>query len=172
MAATGFSASAIGKIQRQKVTQWVAAQGGHAAQAAEEGAGGGTPDPLGALIASITLGRPARLDDDARLDRDLNLDSLARVQLQSELEERLGVSIGDEEFERIATLGQLRVRLGFASTGSGSDVRAADQPHEQRAERSGEPLRYLYPEWSWWPAVDAMRFLFPLHLKTVSLSLN
>ena len=114
-----------------------------------------------------------------------NLDSLARVQLQTELEQRLGVSIGDEEFERIATLGQLRARLGFghperASPG-GSNFRAiqalqpaidpppapdrrqltlaiAAPPPPALANRTA--LRFIYPQWTWWPAVQAMRVLF------------
>ncbi len=152
-----FPRGALGKIQRQKITEWVgqeviAAQEiltAHKAGAPSPAA----PDALSAVIAEITRSRPARLDDDGRLDRDLNLDSLARVQLQSELEQRLGVSIGDEEFERISSLGQLRTRLGFESTTSEARPASLEFPR-------AEPLRFIYPEWSWWPVVHAMRVLF------------
>lgn len=169
-----FPRAALGKIQRQKITQWVsqeavgqeavAAQEILAAHQAEAPSPATAPDPLSALIADITRSQPARLDDDARLDRDFNLDSLARVQLQSELEQRLGVSIGDEEFERISSLGQLRTRLGFESTQSEARPASREFPGELHGPLPGEPpaepLRFIYPEWSWWPAVHVVRVLF------------
>jgi long-chain acyl-CoA synthetase len=151
--------TAIGKVQRRKVTEWIAAQGTDAPTTA---AG---VDVLSELIAAITRTQPAKIEDEARLD--LYLDSLARVQLQTELEQRLGVSIGDEEFERIATLGQLRARLGFAPTQSedfnGSAPKAsgiAMEAHGQVRAFPDEPTQFSYPRWAWWPWVQALRVLF------------
>jgi long-chain acyl-CoA synthetase len=155
-----FPRTAIGKIQRQKITQWIATQ------EAEPPSPGAVADPLSDLIAAITHTQPAKLDGDARFDRDLHLDSLARVQLQTELEQRLGVSIGDEEFERIATLGQLRARLGFEpalSFGLNSSAQDAPASLPEAYLLSHELPRkpdFFYPRWTWWPAVHAMRVVF------------
>ena len=65
-----FPRTAIGKIQRQKITQWIAAQWNGAQSAdAQQARRSATaaPDPLSALIAAITRTQPAKLDDDARL---------------------------------------------------------------------------------------------------------
>ena len=151
--------TAIGKVQRRKVTEWIATQG-----AEPHTADGGT-DALSELIAAITRTRPAKIEDEARLD--LYLDSLARVQLQTELEQRLGVSIGDEEFERLATLGQLRARLGFEPTGtagpSGSRQDGGAGPSESAGrarEVHCEPAQFSYPRWTWWSWVQALRVVF------------
>jgi long-chain acyl-CoA synthetase len=165
-----FPRTAIGKIQRRKITEWVATQ--EALQPSPMGVpNSASPDRLAALIADITHAQPSTLGSDTRLDRDLNLDSLARVQLLSELEQRLGVSIGDEEFERIATLGELRQK--FAPDRSSSEP-ANSQGTERSAHPSStppqpslpsrgshrEPVRYRYAEWTWWPPVQALRWVF------------
>ena len=167
-----FPRTAIGKIQRQKITQWIAAQwnGAQSADAQQNQTNTSAPDPLSTLISAITRNQPAKLDDDARLDRDLHLDSLARVQLQTELEQRLGVTIGDQEFEQIATLGQLRARLGFVTNGThlpadGPNPPAMGEygvPTSSPEERllSHEARRFSYPRWTWWPAIHAIRVLF------------
>ncbi len=163
-----FPRTSTGKIQRHAVTKWVAAQAG-------PGPAIGSPlgrpapiseaDPFSALIAEITGTHPVHFADDARLDRELNLDSLARVQLQSELEQRLGVSISDEEFERIATFGQLRARLGFSPAPSsappagGPSVGPLPSP-SQSANSAAETSHFLYPHWPWLPAVQALRVVF------------
>lgn len=160
--------TAIGKIQRQNITRWIAAQWtvGHGASAnsSAESSAAAAPDPLSALIAAITRTQPVTLDDQARLDRDLHLDSLARVQLQTELEQRLGAAIDDREFEQIATLGQLRARLGFRP-GGGLHPPAVGERRESPISPEAhppipEPHRFLYPKWTWWPAVQAIRVLF------------
>jgi long-chain acyl-CoA synthetase len=154
-----FPRTAIGKIQRREITQWLATQSSAAPIPSI------ASDSLSVLIAAITGKQPPAPGDDGLLDRDLNLDSLDWVQLQTELEQRLGVSIGDEELERIATLGQLRMRLGFGpiqSSGLNSSAQSAEASPPEGALRSfsGEPLRFIYPRWVWWPAVQAMRVLF------------
>jgi long-chain acyl-CoA synthetase len=154
-----FPRTALGKIQRQKITQWIAAQAAESSspmtapeQAVPDQA---APDPLAALFAAIARVPPSTSGGDTRLARDLNLDSLARVQLQAELEQRLGVSIGDEEFERITSIEELRARLSHGPAESpvpGDGAPPAAHPRE--------PARYLYPEWPWWPPVQALRVLF------------
>jgi long-chain acyl-CoA synthetase len=165
-----FPRTSIGKIQRRTVRYWVARQAAGADLLAAI-PDSSAPDRLTALIADLTRARPAALGGDTRLDRDLNLDSLARVQLQAELEQRLGVSIGDEEFERIATVGDLRERFfseptqspGPASQGLDHNAQQAPanlQPRVASRESAREPVRYRYPEWTWWPPAQALRWVF------------
>jgi len=151
--------TAIGKVQRRKVSEWIAAHGAEPPTAADGS------DALSELIAAITRTRPAKIADDARLDQ--YLDSLARVQLQTELERRLGVSIGDEEFEGLATLGQLRDRLGFEPTGTTSLSGSRRDGGAGTPEADGgarevhcEPAQFSYPRWTWWGWVQALRVLF------------
>ena len=163
-----FPRTAIGKIQRRKITEWVAAH------SAERTALVSEPDPLSNLIARITGADPGDLADEGRLDPQLNLDSLARVQLQSELEQRLGVSISDEEFERIQTFGQLRARLGFETSASATAgpcvgphpaLSPSREPRNEAAQlpvqsATAESSHLIYPHWTWWPAMQALRVLF------------
>ena len=69
------------------------------------------PDPLLQLIAGITGTVPANATDASLLSEDLRLDSLGRVQLQSALEQKLGIELPDNVMERINTLGGLRSLL-------------------------------------------------------------
>jgi long-chain acyl-CoA synthetase len=153
-----FPRTAIGKIRRRKIIQWVATQ------QSEPSASGDEVDPLSALIAAITRTRPVRFENDARFDRDMHLDSLARVQLQTELEQRLGVSIGDDEFERMATLGQLRARLGFEPAQSGrlpsSTQHAPTSPSAVLSRELPHNPEFVYPRWTWWSLVQAIRVVF------------
>lgn len=58
---------------------------------------------------------PGAIKPEASLEEDLGLDSLAMVELALALEEACGVSIPDEEAERITTVGEAIeavVRLG------------------------------------------------------------
>ncbi len=64
------------------------------------------------MIGSVTGEAPADATDAARLSEDLHLDSLGRVQLQSLLEQRFGLELGDEQIAQAATLGDLRALIG------------------------------------------------------------
>ncbi|HET7348437.1 MAG TPA: AMP-binding protein, partial [Acidobacteriaceae bacterium] len=101
-----FPRTSTGKIRRPKVTEWVNAQ------RLEDGAGA-HHDPLVALILSISHATAPNATDSARLTEDLGLDSLGRVQLQSELEQKLGLTIDDEALDWVNTLGDLRHELGL-----------------------------------------------------------
>jgi long-chain acyl-CoA synthetase len=138
--------TSTGKIQRRKVAEWVNAQ------PAENGSGVAGADPLLALILSITGARPERTSDDARLSEELQLDSLGRVQLQAELEQRMGVTLSDAALEATTTLGDLRRRLGM-------DAEAARVPMATNMpESAGE--QDIYPRWTWWWPVQAARTVF------------
>ncbi|HVJ06354.1 MAG TPA: AMP-binding protein [Candidatus Saccharimonadales bacterium] len=154
-----FPRTATGKIRRQAVTQWIATQKEMTSSSAVE------VDALSTLIATVIRTHPKQLDDSARFDRDVHLDSLARVQLQTELEERLGVSIADEEFERIETVGQLRAHLGFHGTENlEPSVRGpltTKSPETQSLlHRPPRESEFIYPRWTWRPEVRVVRALF------------
>ncbi len=152
--------TSTGKIRRPKVTEWVNAQRAEGGET--------TDDPLLALILSISHATPAQTGDAARLSEDLGLDSLGRVQLQSEVEQKLGLTIEDEALERTETLGDLRRALGLGEQPSaeGGDTPAGAAP-ESSEPRSGAataaPTRAavdirkpgeedMYPRWPWrWP---------------------
>ncbi|RXS98154.1 AMP-binding protein [Silvibacterium dinghuense] len=141
-----FPRTATGKIRRGKVAEWVnnTAKEENATETVTNS------DALLAVIAGITGIRPARQDESARLADDLGLDSLGRVQLQAELEQRFGLGLGEQELEQVGTLGELRRLLGV---GAGSAV-----VHEEASSTAtaftpapavpqGE--RDIYPHWPW-----------------------
>ena len=64
------------------------------------------------MVAEVTGETPREMSDEARLSEDLRLDSLARVQLQSLLESRLGVEVSDDAIAQVQTLGELRGMVG------------------------------------------------------------
>lgn len=73
--------------------------------------------PLGELISRV-VGRPvSELREDARLDSDLGLSSLDRVELMSALEDRYQVDLSDARFDALHTVGDLeRMLHGEAPT--------------------------------------------------------
>ena len=138
--------TSTGKVQRRKVAAWVAAQ-----QTSESPAD--SEDALLRLIASVTGSAASRQDDSARLDEDLHLDSLGRVQLQSAIEQRYGISLDDDAFQRIETLGQLRA----ATTRSANPIRGSQS--ESPAPESHAAGEFVYPRWPWIAPVAWLRIL-------------
>ncbi len=153
--------TSTGKVRRPKVTEWVNAQ-------QTPSSSGAAADPLLSLVLSISHASDDQAGDDARLSEDLGLDSLGRVQLQSELEQRLGLTLDDATLERVVTLGDLRGALGLDHAGPG----ALENAPETSASRSGtspaaparsaEPSRAaaesdIYPHWPWWGPVWLLR---------------
>jgi len=140
-----FPRTSTGKIQRHRVTEWLNTQHPRA-----HGGGAGS-DALLALVLSITHAQPEKTGDNARLQEDLQLDSLGRVQLQAELEQKLGLALGDEALEQVATLGELRHTLGLDVAHAAS----SQNPHVPAGARHD-----IYPYWPWaWP-IRALRVLF------------
>jgi long-chain acyl-CoA synthetase len=70
------------------------------------------------LIRARARGRPVR--QDANLELDVGLDSMERVELLTELEQRFGVRVPEEKVHEIFTVGQLveTVRPGSANRGA------------------------------------------------------
>lgn len=134
--------ASTGKIQRRKVTEWINAQ--HQENRGDDA----DSDALVALILSITGAHPEKTGNDARLQEDLQIDSLGRVQLEAELERRLGITLSDTMLEQAMTLGDLRRVIGLdaAPAAPTANARAtAPAPSEARHD--------IYPHWTWsWPS--------------------
>ena len=98
---------------------------------------------LGELISRITGRSTGVLAPDARLEGDLNLSSMDRVELMSALEDRYQVDLSEANFAQVSTVGELERML-----------------HEpQRAQQSG----YHYPRWAQhWPVTWVRNFFYYL----------
>jgi len=142
-----FPRTSTGKIRRSKVTEWVNAQ---RETADSESA---SSDPLLALVVAITGAKRANQSDDARLVEDLQLDSLGRVQLQAEIEQRMGITLSDVALEQAATLGDLRRELGLGDS-------VANLPVATGPRTAVEKQDEIYPRWTWWWPVHAARVAF------------
>ena len=154
--------TSTGKVQRRKVAAWFASQN-------DTNTSTNTEDPLLNLIAAISGAPSTQIDDDVRLDEDLHLDSLGKVQLQSALEERFGAAIDDRAFSQIETLGQLRAAAGWQSTPLPSTTPL--QPSSMREQetapissltptRAQHPAKFRYPRWPWSRPVRLLRVAF------------
>jgi long-chain acyl-CoA synthetase len=166
-----FPYTSTGKLLRRKVAEW-ACETVLAGQRAGQRAGGAASvagrDSLLEMIAEVTGERVAGDEDELRLSEDLHLDSLGRVQLQSMLEQRLGVELDDEAIAVVETLGDLRRMAGVASEGSmpqttdGSFVSEQTKPDvgASRLQPDSVGQEHVYPRWPWsWP-VRAIRIAF------------
>jgi long-chain acyl-CoA synthetase len=163
--------TSTGKLIRRQVAAWVCAavKGGDVAKPQEM---------LLQMIAEVTGEAPREAGDAARLSEDLRLDSLARVQLQSLLESRLGVEVGDDAMAQVQTLGELRGMLRGERAESSPEIaeggqqhvaqRVVTEPavvgeHEQnvvaRVQRKQESLPYLRWPWAWPMQIVRVAFL-------------
>ncbi|MFT4113045.1 AMP-binding protein [Silvibacterium sp.] len=155
-----FPRTATGKIRRGKVAEWVNAV------SVEENATVSVTDSDAVLAAvlGITGAKPSRQDEGARLAEDLGLDSLGRVQVQAELEQRFGIALGDQELEQVETLGELRRLLGVAGTAPVAAVEAVpavgDAEPATSVAAASHRERDLYPHWPWSLPMRLGRALF------------
>ena len=106
-------------------------------------ASAGSQGGLAELISRITGRSTGALAPDAKLEGDLNLSSMDRVELMSALEDRYQVDLGEANFAQVSTVGELERML-----------------HEpQRAQQSG----YHYPRWAQhWPITWIRTFIYYL----------
>jgi long-chain acyl-CoA synthetase len=158
--------TSTGKLLRRVVAEWACEQ--LAATAAHPASSRG--DVLLEMIASVTGESPATTDDSARLSEDLHLDSLGRVQLQSLLEQRFGLELGDEQIAQVKTLGELRALTGSSApvatsipqpihTAQGVPHKAPSTTTEPAPEPAPAPSApaHRYLRWPWLAAVNAVR---------------
>jgi long-chain acyl-CoA synthetase len=171
-----FPYTSTGKLLRRKVAEWACA-------ALLNRQRGGTPgyapggDVLLNMIAEIT-GESPSAHDQLRLSEDLHLDSLGRVQLQSVLEQRLGLELEDDAIAGVETLGDLRALLewkegaGLSSQAVGNTAETGPTPmSSDKIPMAVSPLQvtppkergaseHVFPRWPWsWP-ICAARIAF------------
>jgi len=128
--------TSTGKVLRREVAAALAVAPG------EERSGAPASGGLASMIERITGEDTSALPDSARLSEDARLDSLGRVELQSALEMRFGLTVADADFQKVQTVGELRGLL------NGSPALAPRQdPH-------------IYPRWPWTPVARAVRLIF------------
>jgi len=113
-----FPYTSTGKLLRRKVTEWVCqTMGAPASSQPASSTPKSSKNSLLDMIAEVTGERPSGSEDHLRLTEDLHLDSLGRVQLQSSLEQQLGLEFAGDALSNLETLGQLRALIA-AETGS------------------------------------------------------
>ncbi len=168
-----FPYTSTGKLLRRNVAEWACATLLIRQQAIGSAviAGG---DALLRAIAEITGEPVAGSGDELRLSEDLHLDSLGRVQLQSVLEQQLGVELDDDAIAGARTLGDLRALLELDAgtsvssqpTGDSKPIGAASANPAGVAAASLLNMRevgesaIVYPRWPWrWP-MQAIRVVF------------
>lgn len=126
-----FPRTSTQKIRRPAVVEFMSAKAaGRSVDA--------TPDALADLLARVSRAGDAAVGERATLGGDLGLDSLARVELLSALEDRYQVDIDESAFTAATTVGDLEKLL----TGPSNDEGAP--PHR-------------YPRWPQWWWVRAIR---------------
>jgi long-chain acyl-CoA synthetase len=147
-----FPRTSTGKILRRQVQSW--------AQQSLSRETGAQEDPADQLIEVLRQLGAAKREVAAsdRLAEDLQLDSLAQVQLQSALETRFGLQLDDAVWGQVRTVGDMRGLL----------QRPGSSPLEPSAAPASAPLPAVpsrtegavFPRWPWWPAVRWARVCF------------
>jgi long-chain acyl-CoA synthetase len=157
-----FPYTSTGKLLRRQVAHWACA----AIAGRQNGAPGATgQDMLLKMIAEVTGERISSGGDDLRLSEDLHLDSLGRVQLQSTLEQALGLELEDDAIATVQTLGELRAMVETDIVAEPSQagshlVPASAETVETSNPREAAVSEHLYPRWPWsWP-IHALRVVF------------
>jgi long-chain acyl-CoA synthetase len=172
-----FPYTSTGKLLRRKVAQWACETITGRQQAGASNVAGGHDELVG-MIAEVTGERAFGKDDRLRLSEDLHLDSLGRVQLQSVLEQRLGLELEDDAIARLETLGDLRVMVEeemsavpvsraagvttkenlaaerSSTTGWSTEAHSSVASRQMGATktRGTETTEHVYPRWPWtWP---------------------
>jgi long-chain acyl-CoA synthetase len=172
-----FPYTSSGKLLRRKVAQWACGTIASRQQGRRQTAVPGR-DALVNMIAEVTGERISGEDDRLRLSEDLHLDSLGRVQLQSVLEQRLGLELEDDAIAGAETLGDLRVMVeneagavllpaaatamdGLPVVAQSAEVQSGRSPHQDAMKaRESSTSEHLYPRWPWaWP-MSAIRVAF------------
>jgi long-chain acyl-CoA synthetase len=156
-----FPRTSTGKLLRRTISDWAESA---FSKAAFSNTGGGNEDPIVDLITRITGEDAAAASESSRLSEDLHLDSLGRVQLQSEIEQKLGMELPAESLEQAKTLGELKeiishIAVGFAPLAT----TRTDQPAVSQRNTAGTaeaPELNVYPRWPWSLPVLAARVLF------------
>jgi Acyl-CoA synthetases (AMP-forming)/AMP-acid ligases II len=170
-----YPCTSTGKLLRREVAAWACATLDISRQNGIAGVAAGA-DVLLNMIAEITGESIVGVNDQLRLSEDLHLDSLGRVQLQSALEQQLGLELEDDAIVGVETLGGLRAFLerkegiGLASQKAGiAEVGSAHMspvetpvvpPHQMASPKERDGLEHVFPRWPWGRAIHALRVVF------------
>jgi long-chain acyl-CoA synthetase len=101
-------------------------------QLGNKGSSAAASSSLHEVIASI-IGREAQMKPDTRLQDDLNLSSLDRVELISRMEDRYQIDLSDRQFSQISTVAELEKLV-------------------RKSSETARPLNYPYSRWAQrWP---------------------
>ena len=133
-----FPYTSTGKLLRRKIAEWVCQTIGN--PSGTQPASNTPKTGKGTLldrIAEVTGERPSGSEDSLRLTEDLHLDSLGRVQLQSSLEQQLGLEFANDALSNLETLGQLRALIA-EETGTQS-APIPSQPAQPASEPAANP---------------------------------
>ncbi|TCK73476.1 long-chain acyl-CoA synthetase [Acidipila rosea] len=141
--------TSTGKVQKRKIAAWLSGLG------KSEGAAV-SGDWLLATIAALTGERTAAANDASRLEEDLHMDSLARVQLAAALEERVGTTGDEQAFQQLRTLGELRQWAGL-QTAAREQTAELVAPQERKAVAQRQ---FVYPKWPWRGPIGWLRVAF------------
>ena len=158
-----FPFTSTGKLLRRRVEQWVSETLLNQLQN-QTPSGVRERDMLAGIIAEVTQEHISS-SDDQRLSEDLHLDSLGRVQLQSALEQRLGLELEDDAIATVETLGDLRALLTKES-GVNPPYSITPEPKpevtqiESGATQKREASGHVYPRWPWSWLIKIVRMGF------------
>lgn len=147
-----FPRTALHKVKRRLLKSLLAAPGRAEAVPAPAAA---ADDPLAgatALLRRILRDPQAVITEATRLEADLALDSLGRIELAALIEQETGREVAEEEVNALDRVADLRVLLAQGATGNAGGQGARD-----------------FPDWPLHPLAVALRaavqraLLFPLH---------
>jgi long-chain acyl-CoA synthetase len=160
-----FPRTSTGKVLRRQVQSW--------AQASLAGGGVAVADPSDRLLEVLRRLGAAKQEIAAhdRLAEDLQLDSLAMVQLQSTLETEFGLELEDTVWGEVRTVGDLRRLLAQPANAASEVSGGVEGPKPVTAAATvAAPARLpampskkegaVFPRWPWWPAVYWVRAAF------------
>lgn len=159
-----FPRTSTGKPRSDLIAARAAAP---AAAAPSIGRGGGA---VSDLVARITGASGAQLNPTAKLESNLGLSSLDRVELLSALEDRYQVSINETELSADTTIGDLQRLISESAAGVGAaPSEAGPSAYSTAAPTTAAPRAappappYLYPRWTQrWPAVWTRNFIYTI----------
>jgi len=148
------------KIRRSEVARRISGRG------QDEAAGRSAGGRLEQMLSRLSGIRPEEIADATRLEEDLGLSSLDRVELISQLEKEYPLELDEVTFTELSTVGELRrllapvntnrARQPLAATGTNADRRVGPVRSEASRPASSQAT---FPRWTRTPPVRTFRGL-------------
>ncbi len=155
------------KTQRRKVAERLSLAGGTPAKGGASG--------LDEILTSLTRRRAEDLSDDQRLEEDLGLSSLERIDVLASIEDHYGIELDEASFSSLSTVGQVRTWAARQSTEAATVGREIDRD-EARAKATQQHIQP--PRWARRQPVRAIRnairwaLILPLFRHYIPLSIT